>query len=707
MTAEGHNQANTFGNASYWADYSTGTAAKAPYAVNNSNATGLEYIITNNYSARTVASSSNVFYGHVTVGTVDSPGTIVNKCYGATICYLGGLTVVNGQYTATRAGGSDFHLGPEGNAAQISGTIEVLSPNASPFLFGGNSGSVNSVLLEADIVGGEDAGVLLGSEDYTWTASKIIALSGDNSKYLGSIELGRGSYITNVIGSATALGGAPSALNDEAVKISTKGNGVLVFRSSVGSCTIPATRGVFFNGVAGGSLYPRYFGLDLEEGADVEILGPVKASGTCSNGRRELAIEKLGRGTLTLSGPVTLTDAEKFSFRVSEGRVVLGSATAMALTNELSEAVWLKSPSAAEYAVSGYALREGAGFVVRHEKGVAGTFVLDSTCTISATPIGIQLKTDERGYDAYEVCVLKVPTAVKTLTAVDFVDVDVSADYDYPKTSFRVEEEDGMQRVYLCRAANDTIAHLTFENGFTSRVRKGTLSAEPKVVQKGAVLTNEVRNVRLTEHGDRETTLRANEKALGVGGGMLTWSDPGDLLRYDSMTIEFYIKAGAQSRWQCVFDLQNGRADRQTVFSFLFDSALSGKVNTGLKVSHVLLSEDGSLCNSGHVIAPQNVGDDKWHHIAYTIKPNATDPGKTDLQYYVDYRLVASATADGRLCYEPAQGATFNVCADTRWASGNKFYGLLDEIRITRGVLGPDQFLQLRRERGGICVIIR
>jgi len=51
------------------------------------------------------------------------------------------------------------------------------------------------------------------------------------------------------------------------------------------------------------------------------------------------------------------------------------------------------------------------------------------------------------------------------------------------------------------------------------------------------VLTNEVRNVRLTHHGDRETTLRANEKALGVGGGMLTWSDPGDLLRYDSMQL--------------------------------------------------------------------------------------------------------------------------------------------------------------------------
>jgi len=710
VTEAGSNQANTFGNASYWADYSTGTAVTAHYAVNNANAAGLEYIVTNNYTARTLATSSNIYYGHVTVGTTDSPGIIGNKCYGFPIEYRGGLTVVNGQYVPINSGGTDDKEGK--TTAQIAGTIEVLSPNTNPFWFGADN--AQGVAIYADISGAEGTGLVIGgSTDYKWMNYKTITISGDNSQFLGSLEFGRASYITNFIGSATALGGAPSVLNEESVKFSSKGNVTIVFQSAVGDCQIPATRGIVLNGVAGGSIYPRSFWLDLEEGANVEVLGPFKANGLCSNDRQELKIEKDGAGTLTLSGPVTLENAKTFTFKVNEGRVVLGSETARALTNELSNAVWIKSPSAAATTVSGYTLSEGAGFVVRHENGAAGTIVLDSTCKIAATPINIQLATDELGYDAYEACVMRIPTSVKTVTAEDFVDVDVSDDFDYPKTTFRIETADGVQSVYLSRAANNTIAHLTFETGFTSRVRKGTLSAAPTVVQVGAVLADEVANPRLTLHGDKETTLGANAKALSVNGGMLTWTDPGDLLKCGAQTVEFYVKAGPQYRWQGVMNLYNGRTSNPTVWSVLFDSSIGSendrrKENANMRFSHSwIASEDAEPGSSGSAIVAQTVGDNKWHHIAYVISPNADNSWKTDLKYYIDYKLVGSATKDGRLCYEPSKGATFGIAVDSRWAQGNKFDGLLDEIRITRGTLEPDQFLQLRRERTGMVFVIR
>ena len=710
VTSSGHNQQNTFGNASYWADYSTGTAVQSPHAVNSSNAAGLEYIITNNYTARTLATSANIYYGHVTVGTTDSPGIIGNKCYGFPIEYRGGLTVVNGQYVPINSGGTDDKEGK--TTAQIAGTIEVLSPNTNPFWFGADN--AQGVAIYADISGAEDTGLVIGgSTDYKWTNYKTITISGDNSQFLGSMEVGRASFITNFIGSATALGGAPSVLNEEAVKFSSKGDTTIVFQSAVGDCQIPATRGIVLNGVAGGSIYPRSFWLDLEEGANVEVLGPFKANGLCSNNRQELKIEKDGAGTLTLSGPVTLENAKTFTFKVNEGRVVLGSETARALTNELSNAVWIKSPSAEEFTVSGYTLSEGAGFVVRHENGAAGTIVLDSDCKIAATPINIQLTTDELGYDAYEVCVMKVPTSVRALTAEDFVDVDMSQGYDYPNTTFRIETADGVQSIYMSRAANNTIAHLTFETGFTSRVRKGTLSAAPTVTQSGSVLTNEVVFPRLTLHGDKETTLGSSTNSLGVNGGILNYADPGDLLKFDAYTIEFYIKAEPQYRWQGIMNLYNGLEKNPTVWSVLFDSSIGSendrrKENANMRFSHSWVASEGEAPgNSGSAIGAQTVGDNKWHHIAYVISPNAADSWKTDLKYYIDYKLVGSATKDGRLCYEPSEGASFGIAVDSRWALGNKFDGLLDEIRITRGALEPEQFLQLRRERTGMVFIIR
>ncbi len=711
LTSSGNNQANTFGQDKWWVDATTGSAA--PYAVNNANAAGYEYIITNSYVARTLATSSNVYYGHVTVGTTDSPGTIGNKCYDATIYYQGGLTLVNGQYLPVNAGNSTDNEGK--TSAQIGGSIEVLSPNTNPFWFGGDGiGGHQGVVIYADISGAENTGILVGSKAGTWSNNKEIGLKGDNSNFLGSMELGCASYVPITIGSATALGGAPTVLNEEAVKITTKGETKIIFSSSVGESKIPATRGIFLNGIQGGSIYPRAFIFNLEEGANVEVLGPLKAQGTCSENRKELKIEKVGAGTLTLSGAVTLIDATKFTFAVTEGRVVLGSLTALALTNELSDAVWVKSPSAAEYTLSGYTLSEGAGLIVRHEKGAAGTIVLDSTCKIAATPIKIQLATDELGYDAYEVCVLKVPTAVKTLSAADFVDVDVSADYDYPNTTFRVETVDGIQCVYLCRAENNTIAHLTFENGFTSRVRKGTLSAAPTVNQSGSVLSNEVVLPRLTLHGDKETTLGTSTNSLSVNNGILNYTDPGDLLKIESQTIEFYIKSGAQHRWQSILNLYNGRASNPTIWSVLFDSGKDDtgvskeKQNTGMRFTHNFAESEGAEPkSSGSPISAKVVGDGKWHHIAYTIAPNADKAWATDLKYYIDYELVGSATATGRLLFEPTAGASFGIAVDFRWSQGNKFDGFLDEIRISRGVLEPDQFLQLRRERSGFAVMVR
>ena len=699
LTAAGSNQ-TAFADAKYWADYSTGTAVQAPRAPNSTKDVGLEYVITNNYSART-ASGAATIYGHVTVGTLDSPGFIANKLYNASVNWSGGLTVVNGEYRAVSSGSGT----PDFNRALIAGTVEVKSPKSAPFLFGGTSGY--GVLISADISGADGTGIMIGNPNFG--ATNPSTFSGDNANYLGSFEFKTGSYLTNYVETATALGGAPSALVADAIKFTTKGVGALVFRSSVGDCQIPATRGLYFDGVEGGVIYPRTLSITVEEGASVEFLSPIHANGTCSNNRRELAFDKCGAGTLTLSGAFTRdSEITKFAFNVNEGRVVLGSESAIALTNAVSDKVWLRSPSAAPFTLAGYAVNEGAGFVVRHEKGNAGTFVLDAASSVAATPIKIRLVTDELGFDAYEVCVMKVPASVKTLSPADFVDVDVSSDYDYPNTTFRVDTDaDGVQSVFLCRAANDTIAHLRFEDDFVSHVRKGTLSAAPTVVRAGAALTDAVANPRLSLEGDRDMTIGTNKAALAVNQGALRYDDPGLLFACDAQTIEFYVKADQQNRYQRLFGLLSGEAASTVSWMFLFDNGQGNEGvggNDKLKTSFALVKSEGAEpSNTTNPIAAQSVADGAWHHVAYTFAPNAADDWKTDVAMFVDHVKVGSATAAGRV-NRTASGA-FTIAVDSRTA--NKLDAALDEIRITRGVLAPEQFLKLRKVRGGLMLIIR
>ena len=698
---------SAFKNKAYWTDYASDSPTNAPYAPNSTSAVGLEFAITNSFAMRTTDSS--ICYGHLTVGTTESYGWIRNKHYNTAVEYRGGLTVVNGTYESTASGSGTV----EQNIARIAGTVEVLSPETAPFVFGG--ASVYGVLLSADLSGAEGTGIVIGSADISKNPSAS-TLSGDNAAYLGSIHFASAGNATANIGSPTALGGELSEVKTNAIKLTTKDTGKLSFASAVGTCAIPATRGILFDGIVGGTAYPRKFCLDAEEGADVEICGPIYANGHCSNNRNELRFSKTGAGTVTLSGSFERNPdiaASKFEFSVTEGRLVLGSPTTIALTNGVAEKVWLKTPTAAPYALSGYTFGEGAGLVVRREQGEDGTFVLDSTCAIAATPIRIRLATDELGYDAYEACVMKIPTAVREVSAADFIDVDVSDAYAYPKTTFRVDVADGVQSVWLCREKCDTIAYLTFDSGFRNTVRRGVLD-NPTVTRDGAEVSEDIANPRVTLHGDKETTLRENTGSMSVNGGLIEYEDVRDLFRFPAQTIEFYLKCGPQYRYQNLIALHNDSA-QSTAWSFLFDNGVTGQVNDRMRISFAKIANaEAAPGNSGSPINASEktlVGDGAWHHVAYTFDADTSDPAnyKMTVAMYVDHELVKNTTVTGCVNLRDfTQGVCkFYIDMKTSTGGGNYYDGAIDELRITRGVLTPDQFLELRRPRSGLMLLFR
>ena len=86
-------------------------------------------------------------------------------------------------------------------------------------------------------------------------------------------------------------------------------------------------------------------------------------------------------------------------------------------------------------------------------------------------------------------------------------------------------------------------------------------------------------------------------------------------------------------------------------------------------------------------------GDGMWHHIAYVIDRSKTDHTATRL--YLDGKQV-EVTNDGTAGAVPALfNDTFHIGGGAAYAAGNNFFtGCIDDVRISRGALSPDEFLK-------------
>ena len=92
--------------------------------------------------------------------------------------------------------------------------------------------------------------------------------------------------------------------------------------------------------------------------------------------------------------------------------------------------------------------------------------------------------------------------------------------------------------------------------------------------------------------------------------------------------------------------------------------------------------------------AANQLQDDSWHHVAYVVDRSKTDWGSARL--YVDG--VEQTNNYGKDGSVPAFfNDYFMIGGGANYASGNNFYtGCIDDVRISRGALTPDQFLKFR-----------
>ena len=152
-----------------------------------------------------------------------------------------------------------------------------------------------------------------------------------------------------------------------------------------------------------------------------------------------------------------------------------------------------------------------------------------------------------------------------------------------------------------------------------------------------------------------------------------SWADlinvpGGSALIADDLTMELFFKT----------DIANNDTDTLVYSGFLKWCIYQGKL---LARTFIMAGQNSGSSNVG-ITSSQNVNDGEWHHAAYVY-----DKANGAVSLYVDYKLVGTKAAtpwvDGTLpCLIGGESRTYQA-----------FNGNIDDVRITRRVLKPWEFL--------------
>ena len=153
-----------------------------------------------------------------------------------------------------------------------------------------------------------------------------------------------------------------------------------------------------------------------------------------------------------------------------------------------------------------------------------------------------------------------------------------------------------------------------------------------------------------------------------------------------TMTVEFFMKGDASSSVAYApllhFNVGKSMSDA-TIWSVRY---IDDNGSLGVRVD----SDIGDAGVNQYVNAVGTAVDDGcWHHVAVTFEAVEGNT-KTEVKIYKDYEVVSSKTLNGLLKAKDV--------AETSLSVGSTSYaGLIDEVRISKGVLGVSEMLHAAR----------
>lgn len=242
-----------------------------------------------------------------------------------------------------------------------------------------------------------------------------------------------------------------------------------------------------------------------------------------------------------------------------------------------------------------------------------------------------------------------------------------------------------------------TVAWVGFEDGsLVARESDGALTvATADAAISGGAAPTIVSTDQKGKLTDRAYNIlrKSNESALSFTKSVVKYSRNPYLALLRNFTVEFFLKSGPQTMYTGIMRANSTPDGTLPAWAFSFGDE-KGTVDT-LRIR--CATRNGSEThkaaindNTGIVI-----GDNRWHHIAATFEETPrTDGGVwTTVKIYKDFSEEPSweKTVPDSINYGWAVG---DVWLGASSSTETAFTGLMDEIRISNGVLEPSEFMR-------------
>lgn len=223
---------------------------------------------------------------------------------------------------------------------------------------------------------------------------------------------------------------------------------------------------------------------------------------------------------------------------------------------------------------------------------------------------------------------------------------------------------------------------------------------------KGAAFSGDVRAPSFSTGEVRQVVYEGNSNSLRLAEfATVAAPEPMALEGLRDVTVEAFLKIddltisadGSKANFILSCD---GSANTMPDWQMRMASSLNSAGNETWSSSIVWCKPDPSVRDTMSISIPN---DQKWHHVAFSFKeePNGTETNTT-VRFYLDYENTATKTVNYARWLSAAH-ADIRFMSGETWGMGHDY--LLDEVRVTAGVLEPSAFL--RKSRSGIFVIVR
>ena len=183
-------------------------------------------------------------------------------------------------------------------------------------------------------------------------------------------------------------------------------------------------------------------------------------------------------------------------------------------------------------------------------------------------------------------------------------------------------------------------------------------------------------------------SMRTNALSVLLEGGYIKYPHNTEL-EMPEMTVECFMKHHASSNYAGILRFSKSNLDVTDPIWFV-----------GVESGRLFMRIDTATKENAGNYFGATFFDGRWHHLGVTFSTNGL--GQAVVRVYDNYRQVGTDwKLDGPLDF--SKGSVLHVGR----SSNQKylFYGCIDEVRISRGVLDPDDFLRVFN--GGLNVIIR